>query len=568
MGVIKEQMIIGLKKAAYYQRAVLSGEIPTGKYTRLAVERHVKDIEQADEKGLYFDTLAAGRAIAIYYFLRHVKGALAGRRIELSPWQCWINAVVFGWKWKDTKKRRFRKVYEEVARKNGKTTKLGGIAVLGLLKDGEGGPEIYSCATKRDQAAIMFKSVCSMVSQSPELKGRLKIPKGEKGIMYSPKNMGLFSPLSADASTLDGLNPHFGLIDEIHAHKDSTVWDVIISAFGSRSQPLIWGITTAGFNQDAFCYEYRENYVKRVLEREIDDDSLFGIIYSIDDNDQWDDDKNWIKANPNLGVSVDLDYLKNMAAEAKVLPYQFVNFMTKHLNVWVNGALNWCNTDKWKACSDSYELESLYEAVAVYGGLDLANVNDIASLGLVAVMPDGTIRTWNRNYIPEAKANDPFEKNSSKYKEWAKNGWLILTPGEVCDYNFIKSDIIDFMDNMRLVDIAFDRWNSSQLVNDLMDIKEDLMIKHGQGYASMNAPMKELERLYLSKGISHPNDPVLNFAMKNMVINQDPAGNLKPDKKSSTEKIDPAAALIMAISRMMSSEQTISVYEERGVLTW
>lgn len=555
----------GLEKAAQYENDVLSGKIPTGKYTRLAVERNVRDAAEADKKGFYFDADAAGRAIAVYHYLRHVKGAMSGKKIELAPWQCWINAVVFGWKLKSTGKRRFRKVYEEVGRKNGKTTKLGGVAVLGLVKDDEGGPEIYSCATKRDQAALMFKAVCNMVNQSPQLKRRLKVPVGEKGTMYSPQNMGLFAPLSADASTLDGLNPHFGLIDEIHAHKDSTVWDVIISAFGSRSQPLIWGITTAGFNQDAFCFEYRENYVKRVLENDITDESLFGIIYSIDDHDKWDDEKNWIKANPNLGISVDIDYLRNMAAEAAILPYQHTNFMTKHLNVWMSGALNWCNTTKWDACAQRYDISLLDNAVDVYGGLDLGSVSDITSLGLVAVMPDGSIKTWSFSYLPEARVNDTTNKNSSKYKQWEKKGWLTLTGGDVCDYDVIKKDVSKLLETMPLRSIGFDRWNSSQLVNDLQEMAPDLMVQFGQGFASMNAPMKELERLYLSKSVAHPNNPVLNFAMKNVVINQDPSGNIKPDKKRAKEKIDPAVALIMALGRMMLSDNKHHAYEERGL---
>lgn len=567
MTVNDKNIMLGLKKAAYYQDSVLSGDIPAGKYTRLAVERNVRDAAEADSKGFYFDARAAGRAIAIYSYLRHVKGAMSGKQIDLEPWQCWIVAVVFGWKWKNTGKRRFRKVYEEVGRKNGKTTKLCGIAVLGLLKDDEGGPEIYSCATKRDQAALMFKATCHMVNQSPQLKKRLTVPTGEKGTMYSPSNMGLFAPLSSDASTLDGLNPHFALVDEIHAHKDSTVWDVMLSAFGARSQPLLWGITTAGFNQDGFCFEYRENYVKRVLDCDITDESLFGIIYTIDDGDRWDDEKNWIKANPNIGVSVDLNYLRNMAAEAAVLPYQHVNFLTKHLNVWVNGALNWCNTDKWDKCAGSYTLESLFEAENVYGGLDLGSVSDITSLGLIAEMPDGSIRTWCLNYLPEARANDTNEKNSTKYKEWAKKGWLTLTSGDVCDYKTIKSDIIRLTEKMPIRSIGFDRWNSSQLVNELQEINEDLMIQFGQGFASMNAPMKEIERLYLSSSLTHPNDPVLNFAMKNVVISQDPAGNIKPDKKRAREKIDPAVAIIMAMGRMMLSDKKQHAYIDRGLTT-
>jgi phage terminase large subunit-like protein len=549
-----------LEKAAQYGRDVLSGKIKTGKLTRLAVERHNKDLKEAANRGLFFCEDSARRALTMFRYLRHSKGEWAGSAIELEPWQCWIIACVFGWKYVDTEKRRFRTVYEEIARKNGKTTKLSGIGLYGLTKDDEGGPEIYSAATKRDQARILFDESGRMIRQSRPLSRRLD---AQQHAIYNPANFGKFVPLSADGNTMDGLNPHFALVDELHAHKTPEVWDVLKSALGARSQPLIWAITTAGFNKNGICYEVRD-YAIKVLTGVIEDDQFFSIIYTLDDGDDWQDESNWIKANPNLGVSVSLDYLREQARQAAIMPTAKTNFLTKHLNVWVTGESLWCNIERWLKCAAPYSFEDIKGADRVYLGLDLNSVSDLASLGGVAVMPDGRWRVFGKHYLPEDAVNNGFRKTTVPFMQWHEQGYLTLTPGNVCDYNWIKADIRTLREQINVVEIAFDRWNSSQLVNDLMEDGAP-MVQFGQGFASMNAPMKELERRYLAGEIEHMNDPVLTWAMSNLVADQDPAGNIKPAKNKSSEKIDPAVALIMAIGRaMLVDENPVSV----GVEFW
>jgi phage terminase large subunit-like protein len=467
----------------------------------------------------------------------------------LEPWQAWNIACVFGWKHEDTGKRRFRTVYEEVARKNGKTTKLAGIGIIGLCKDDEGGPEIYAAATKREQSRILFDEVCRMIKQSPPLRRRLDV---QQNRITNPSNFGKFEPLSADGSTMDGLNPHMPLVDELHAHKTSEVWDVLRSALGARSQPLMWTITTAGFNKNGICYEIRDYSIK-VLTGVIDDDAFFANIYTIDEGDDWQDEKVWVKANPNLGVSVSLDYLREMARQAALMPQAKVNFFTKHLNVWVSGDSLWCNIERWKECAASYGLEDLRSAVRVHLGIDLSTVSDLTSIGGVAIFEDGTWRTFGKSYLPEEAVNNGMRKTTIPFKHWEEQGWLTLTPGNVVDYAWIEKDVETLMDLLNVIDIGFDRWNSSQLVNNLME-KGAPMVAFGQGYASMNAPMKEFERRYLSKQIEHNDNPVLTWAMSNLVAEQDPAGNIKPAKNKSTEKIDPAVSVIMAIGRAMAVE--------------
>lgn len=538
-----------LEKAARYGRDVITGRIVAGRLVRLAVERHYRDLETGHHRGLVFDEERAARKLAMFSYLRHSKGDLLGRPIELEPWQCWIIAAVFGWVWEDTGKRRFRTVYEEIARKNGKTTKLAGLGLGGLTKDDEGGPEIYSAATKRDQARIMFDAACAMVRQSPALRRRLDV---QRHLIGSPGNIGKFEPLSADANSLDGLNPHFALVDELHAHKTSEVWDVLKSALGARLQPLIWAITTAGFNKNGICYEVR-GYAIKVLEGVVDDDSFFSIIFSIDDDDDPMDESNWVKANPNLGISVSLEYLREQARQARVMPRAMVNFLTKHLNVWVSGESLWCNMERWLACGAVYGIEDLKTAREVYLGLDLASVSDITSIGGLAIMPDGRWRAFGKHYLPEDAVMNRLQKNNVPFDAWHRDGWLTLTPGSVTDYNWVRADIEALLDLLPVKWIGFDRWNSSQLVNDLQDA-EAPMVAFGQGYASMNAPMKELERRYLSQEIEHNGDPVLTWAMSNLVAQQDPAGNIKPAKDKSSEKIDPGVALIMAVGMAMNQD--------------
>lgn len=535
-----------IEKAAQYGRDVTSGKIITGELVKLAIKRHEKDLKDGHLRGLYFCEESASRALKLFDYLKHSKGEWAGTVIVLEPWQCWIIACIFGWKMEETGKRRFQTVYEEIARKNGKTTKLAGIGCYGLTKDEEGGPEIYAAATKRDQAKILFDEASRMIKQSPPLRRRLDVQKHE---IINPGNFGKFLSLSADGNTMDGLNPHIALVDELHAHKTSEVWDVLVSALGARSQPLMWGITTAGFNKNGICYEIRD-YAIKVLNGVIDDDSFFGIIYTLDKDDDWKEPSNWIKANPNLNVSVSLDYLKKQAKKAEYMPTALVNFLTKHLNIWTTGASLWCNIEKWKECANDLTELNPDHVLEVYLGVDLASVSDIASIGGIAVMKNGEWIAFGKHYLPEEAVHNSFRKTQVPFMRWADDGFLSLTPGNVIDYNWIKTDISTLMERFDVKEIAFDRWNSSQLVNDLMEMGAP-MVSFGQGYVSMNAPMKELERRYLVKEIQHLNDPVMNWAMSNLVADQDPAGNIKPAKNKSSEKIDPAVALIMAVGRAM-----------------
>lgn len=529
-----------------YGRAVLAGEVVVCKWTRLAVERHYRDLETGGGRGLVFSEPHARHALGFFDFLRHSKDRWAGQPFLLSPWQAFWHAALFGWLRADGT-RRYRKGYMRVARKNGKTTTMAGTGLYLLVGDGIAGAEVYTAATKLDQAKLAHKEAEMMVLQSPALRRALEVYKNK---IFIPGTASLYSPLGADAKTQDGLNPHGALIDELHAHPNSALWDVLDSALGARSQPLMLAITTAGFNGEESICVVQDNYVKGLLEQAFEDDSYFGVIYEIDDDDEWENENCWIKANPNLGISVSLDSLREGARVARNQPSSLENFLTKRLNRWVKAQNLWMPMEHWRGCRSVYVLDDLKDAETICGGLDLASTSDLCSFVLAARMPDGKRRLWGRHYLPEDAALANGNINRQLYQQWSRAGWLTLTPGNVVDYDWIKRDILQALDQLDIREIAFDRWNSSQLVNDLQ-AESAPMVAFGQGFVSMNPAMTETERLILGRNLEHPGDPVLTWAVGNVVAARDPAGNIKPDKSKSTNKIDPAVAAIMALGRLM-----------------
>lgn len=544
-----------LDRAYQYAEDIRSGKILSCRYVKLAVQRWFADLEDGHKRGIFFDENSAARYFRfVARYCRHYQGELAGKPIDFSPHQCFIEANVFGWLRADGT-RRFRITHEEVARKDGKTTRLGACGLYGLVGEGEPGAKVYSAATKRDQAKELFMSAKAMVQQSPELR-RFIVPREHH--IQTPDGHCVFLPLSADSNKMDGLNVYFGLVDEIHAHPTSAVWDVLESAKGARRQPLMRGITTGGFNRKGFGFEQR-GYAVKVLEGAVEDDSFFAIIYTLDEEDipQWDNPELWIKANPNLGISVYLDDLLDQCRKAKEMPSAKIEFMTKRLNLWTFSQTLWMHMDKWHLCKCEFDSLAPWNVDAAsdldgeecFGALDLASVDDMASLRLVFPLPGGVRRTIGRAYLPQAALDRRIKNGDKTLEVFRECGHLVVTPGDTIDYDYIKRDIFLACERFEVKGIAFDRWNSSQLVNDL--ITEGIeMIKFGQGHGSMSAPMKELMRLVLNRLLEF-NDPLLTWAMSNVVATLSPAGDIKPDKSKVSEKIDPAVALIMAIGLAM-----------------
>lgn len=546
--------------AELYAEQVRSGEILVCEYVRLAVERYYTDLDRALDKGWYFDKKAAMRAIHFIEKLKHTKGEWAGQRFRLEPWQQFVLWNIFGWKNADGT-RRFRYAYIEIARKNGKTALSAGIGLYMLFADGESRPEVYSAATVKDQAKICFSDAVEIV-KATDLKNYLTPYRNS--IVYELKG-GTMKPLSSDYGTHDGLNPSCGIIDEFHAHKDGGMFDVIKSAFGARRQPLMFIITTAGFNKSGACYAYRENVIK-VLRGMNEDDSLFGIIYTLDDKSEWDDPKMWIKANPNLSVSLSADYLADQVKDANNRPEAVRNVMTKNVNLWVDAERTWILDDVWMKCIGTTDPADL-KGCACWGGLDLSNVSDITAYVLLFHEND-RFQLLPHFWIPKEKMLEKIRKENINYDKWAAEGYLTVTPGNVIDYDFVKVDILRIVADYDLRTSAYDRWNASQTIIDLQNEGMECN-PFGQGYGSMSAPTKEFEKLALTEKIEHFGNPVLRWMLASTLVKTDPAGNIKPDKEKSTQKIDGIVASIMALGEWMTAQANdeSNPYENRGLLT-
>ena len=546
--------------AELYAEQVRSGEILVCEYVRLAVERYYADLDRALDMGRYFDKKAAMRAIHFIEKLKHTKGEWAGQRFRLEPWQQFVLWNIFGWKNADGT-RRFRYAYIEIARKNGKTALSAGIGLYMLFADGESRPEVYSAATVKDQAKICFSDAVEIV-KATDLKNYLTPYRNS--IVYELKG-GTMKPLSSDYGTHDGLNPSCGIIDEFHAHKDSGMFDVIKSAFGARRQPLMFIITTAGFDKSGVCYAYRENVIK-VLRGVNEDDSLFGIIYTLDDKSEWDDPKMWIKANPNLGVSLSADYLADQVKDAKNRPEAVRNVMTKNVDLWVDAERTWILDDVWQKCIGTTDPADL-KGCACWGGLDLSNVSDITAYVLLFHEND-RFQLLPHFWIPEEKMLEKIRKENINYDKWVAEGYVTVTPGNVIDYDFVKTDILRIVADYDLRTSAYDRWNSSQTIIDLQNEGMECN-PFGQGYGSMSAPTKEFEKLVLTGKIEHFGNPVLRWMLASTLVKTDPAGNIKPDKEKSTQKIDGVVASIMALGEWMTAQANdeSNPYENRGLLT-
>lgn len=512
--------------------------------------------------GSWFDEEAAGRVVEFFErFLRHVKGRWAGCRFELQPWQRDdIIRPLFGWKRKDGT-RLYRMAYIEVPRKNGKSTLAAGIALYLLFADGEAGAEIYSAAADRDQAAIVFETAKAMVEASPALKKRAKIYKRS---IVVPRTASSYKVLSADAPTKHGLNAHGIVFDELHAQPNRELWDVLATSTGAREQPLIVAITTAGYDRNSICWE-QHDYARKVLDGVINDPSFFAYIAAADENDDWRDPRTWAKANPGLGVTVKKEYIEQEAKRAMEVPAYQNTFRRLHLNQWTQQDERWLDLAEWDANAHLVVPEKL-KGQACYGGLDLASTTDIAALVLLFPREEGTYDILPFFWIPEDNMREKENRDRVPYSTWVRQGFIYATPGNVIDYAAIRKKINELGAVYNIREIGHDPWNATQLA---LELNGDgfTMVPIRQGFASMSPPTKELLNLVLARKLRHGGNPVLRWMADSMVVKQDPAGNIKPDKSKSTARIDGMVALIMAIDRATRHREDKSVYEERGILT-
>lgn len=550
-----------------YARAVVAGEIAACKWTRLACQRQLDDLEResTDDWPWIFSPEAAERPCAFIELLPHIKGKWARekRLISLEPWQCFVITTIFGWLHSETGLRRFVEFYEEVPRKNAKSTKGSGLFLYMLTADGEHGAECYTAATTRDQARIVFDDAKAMAERTPDLRTYLGLAIMQHSLTVAHTSS-KGAPLAAEASTQDGLNVHFALLDELHAHKKRDLYDVIDTARGAREQSLLGTITTGGTDRSGICYE-RRTHVTKILEGVVRDDRIFGIIYTIDDGDDPFDPSVWAKANPNFGVSVMPDDMASAARKAEAMPSALNNFLTKRLNVWVSGESAWMDMRAWDRCSDP-ELRdlSVHAGAKAWIGLDLAQKKDFAALSIVFERdvlvpgPDGVHeprRVWNvctRLYLNELAIQ---ESGNAHLSGWARQGYVQMTDGDITDFDVVAEDLRTYCRMFDVQEIAFDPALSMYFAGKL--IEEGLpLVEITQRALFFTPPLLQVENLVLEKKLRHDGNPVMNWMVSNLVVKVSKFNELRaPTKERPENKIDGPMAMLMALGRALSDSQ-------------
>jgi len=513
----------------------------------------------------YFDVWAADLAVRFFErVLHHCKGEWAGEPFILQDWQRdGIIRPLFGWKRPDGT-RKYRRAYIEVPRKNGKSTLAAGIALFLLFMDEEPGAEVFGAAVDRRQGRIVFDLAKQMVRASPPLR---KLAKTHKNVIAMDAANRKYEVLSADAPNQYGLNAHGIVIDELHAQPNRDLFDVLVTSTGSRRQPLIVMITTAGYDRESICWEQHE-HARQVLEGRIDDPEFFAYIRAAAENDDWTDPAVWRKANPSLGVTIKEEYLAAECKQAQLTPAYENTFRRLHLDQWTSQETRWLPLEAWDACGAPVDLASL-EGKECYAGLDLASAVDIAALVLVFPPIPGEYELYRflpYFWIPEENMVERVRRDRVPYDVWVRQGHMRATPGNVIDHGMIEKETIALREKFNIRELAFDMWGAIQ-ISQRLEAAGFTTVSFGQGYKSMSPPTKELLRLVLDAKVAHGNHPVLRWMANNVMVMKDPAGNLKPDRQKSRQKIDGIVAAIMGLDRAIRHGSGVpgSVYEQRGL---
>lgn len=538
--------------AADYAARVLDGSQLACKWVKLACQRQRDDLKRWKEDGPFvWDPEAASRVCRFIELLTHTKGELAGQRINLEPWQAFILTTAFGWRRREDGGRRFRRVYIEVARGNGKSCLSSGVALYCLVADNEPGAEVYSFATTRDQAKIVFGDAKRMAEMNLPLRKRFGL-EVLANALYVPGTGSTFQVKSAEGSTLDGLNTHLAVVDELHAHKTRAVYDVVETSLGKRRSSLLWCITTAGFDTSGICYEVR-TMSTRVLERQAIDETQFAVIYTADEDDDWTSPEALEKANPNWGVSVRPEMILSLLAKAKALPSAINNFKTKHLDIWCSASNAWMDMGAWGQCEDNTLRLEDFEGERCIIGLDLGSKNDMtAKVRVFPLESDGPTRyaVFCDFYLPERAVENAV---NSQYSGWAEEGHLHVTPGAMTDLNVVEEDLREDLSRFNVEAVVYDPWQATQMATTLSE-DDAPMVECRMTVQNMSDPMKSVEALVLDRRLLHDGNPILTWMMGNVVAKLDAKDNIFPRKERYEQKIDGVIALIMAMGNALADD--------------
>lgn len=543
-----------VKAAEKYCRDVVVGRIPAGKYTVLACRRHLEDRRKERTRAFRykFDAARAERVCRFLELLPHVKGKWArpdpkhglSGRLKLEPWQSFAICSIYGWLRKGTEFRRFRKASIYLPRKNGKSTTGAGIGWWMFGKDGEVGAEVYSGATTEKQAWEVFGPARRMAIAAPALPEALGVTVNASNLIRL-EDGSKFEPIIGKPG--DGSSPHCAIVDEYHEHDTADLYETMLTGMGAREQPLQLVISTAGYNIAGPCYDDWLT-VQKILDRAVDDETHFGVIYAADVEDDWTSEIALRKANPNAGVSVSIEFLQSQLRDAISNPRKQGVFKTKHLNIWENARDAYINMQRWAECKAPISLDGL-AGRRCWGGLDLASKIDLAALELLFDLGGGRYARFGRYYLPDETVQQP---ENDHYRAWARAGLLTVTEGNIIDFGRILEDLQQLAGRFEFEALAYDPFQATMLVTELMNAGLPC-VEVKPTVLNLSEPMKQIDALIRDRNLAHDGDPVMTWMMSNVVAKVDAKDNVYPRKDRPEKKIDGFVALCMAMNRAMTA---------------
>lgn len=536
----------------------------------------IKTPEPRDVPGARFDPSKVDVVIAAFRQLRHTKGRFAGQRFDPESWQvAYLLAPVFGWVRRSIDSGNWVRIitefYVDIPRKNGKTTTVSGIGIYLTAADGEHGAQVLAAATTKDQARFVFDPIRQLVNKSPGLRRHLRALQSK--ITHAASGS-YFQPIANAGDAQHGADIHGALVDELHLHKDMALIEALSTGTGSREQPLIGYITTADAGRRHTPYDEKRTLVEQLARLVLRRPTTYGVVFAAEKSDDPFAESTWRKANPNYGISPTKRYMVEAAEKAKDSPAELARFLRLHLGIRTKQETRYLEVEDWDVNASIVDVARL-KGRECFGGLDLGATSDLTAAVWVFPTDDGAFEVLMRCWAPEDSLPDLNQRTADAATDWVKQGWLTLTPGNVTDYDFVEAQISRDRDEFLVQELAYDRWNAQQLVNNLMGDGAP-MITMGQGFASMSAPTKDLQRLIkvgaqvdeagapVKPLVRHGGNPLLRWMVDNFAVAMDPAGNVKPDKANAGDKIDGVVALIMALSRAVAAREAVatSAYDD------
>jgi phage terminase large subunit-like protein len=530
-----------MTKGERYIKDILSGKVNHGEWIKLLCESHVKDLSGSDL--WYFDKVEAERYVKFIEKLSLTKGEWAGKNFDLEDWQAFIIELTFGWKSKETDKRRYTEVTINVAKKNGKTEFAAAIAIAVSLLDREHGGQIYMAATARDQASLCFHTAKDMLKFKPQIFDKYFKPMANA--IFVPSLSASIKAISSEASTAEGKGASCVIFDEEHEQKDNQLRDNLRSGMAARSQPIFISISTAGVDKSKPYFKHLEKCKNILIGHSINDRHLI-VIYAAPEKMDWENPETWKIANPNFAVSVKPDFLATQHTEAKNDPSKQPVFITKHLNIWADSTSTWIDSKVWKALGHNLTLED-FEGEECYLGLDLGETGDFSALAII-FNRDGKQHVFMKFWIPEIMAGKRTKSDALKFNDWARLGFIKLTDGNSTDFTLIEEDIVKLSSRFQITSLAYDSAYASMLITRLTNEWGIVCKPFSQGIKSVTAPTKQMHEWILKGELLHDNNPVMNWMMGNVQVYIDDANNnLKVHKGKSKNKVDGVTALVNAV---------------------